>query len=426
MAISLLKDFKQKQKVSLTPSLKKSIDLLQLSRYELIQRIDQEIDVNPFIEKEEITDDLDFEEGGIRTNDFDFNIAASENLRESLINQIIDIKLNAQSKEIALVIIDCLDEAGKLDEELEGINELLSFGCSHKEIENILMNVIQNLEPVGVGYRNFKECIGIQINRKVLNQDIKFICQKILFQNESDDIEIIKSELLGLGYELKDIETSISEIKSCDLSPGLNYGDINYIVPDLKIRLEKNLLSVNFVTDNFPKIKIDSDLIQNTVSQLKKNPNISLSEKIQEAKWLISSVNKRNDTVLRVGELICKKQISFLAENPLKINPLSNKQLSEELELHPSTVSRILRSKYIDTPKGIISLKSLLASSVSKTRSVTPLQLMQLIEIAIRDEKAPKSDNKIAFDLNKRGFNLARRTISKYRKKLNIPSSRNR
>ena len=127
MAISLLKDFKQKQKVSLTPSLKKSIDLLQLSRYELIQRIDQEIDVNPFIEKEEITDDLDFEEGGIRTNDFDFNIAASENLRESLINQIIDIKLNAQSKEIALVIIDCLDEAGKLDEELEGINELLSF-----------------------------------------------------------------------------------------------------------------------------------------------------------------------------------------------------------------------------------------------------------------------------------------------------------
>ena len=149
MAISLLKDFKQKQKVSLTPSLKKSIDLLQLSRYELIQRIDQEIDVNPFIEKEEITDDLDFEEGGIRANDFDFNIAASENLRESLINQIIDIKLNAQSKEIALVIIDCLDEAGKLDEELEGIDELLSFSCSHKEIENILMNVIQNLEPIG-------------------------------------------------------------------------------------------------------------------------------------------------------------------------------------------------------------------------------------------------------------------------------------
>jgi RNA polymerase sigma-54 factor len=129
---------------------------------------------------------------------------------------------------------------------------------------------------------------------------------------------------------------------------------------------------------------------------------------------------------MQVGELICKRQISFLQDNPLKINPLSNKSLSDELGLHPSTVSRILRSKYIDTPKGIIPLKSLLVSSVSKTRDVTPLQLMQLIESIIENEKKPKSDNKIAIELNKRGFNLARRTITKYRKKLNIASSRNR
>ena len=160
--------------------------------------------------------------------------------------------------------------------------------------------------------------------------------------------------------------------------------------------------------------------------ELKKNPNKEISEKIQDAKWLLSSVKKRNDTVRDVGELICKKQISFLEENPLKINPLTNKELSEELGIHPSTVSRILRSKYIDTPKGIIPLKSLLVSSVSKTRSVTPLQLMQLIDNIIKEEKIPKSDNKISLELNKKGFNLARRTITKYRKKLNIPSSRNR
>ena len=112
--------------------------------------------------------------------------------------------------------------------------------------------------------------------------------------------------------------------------------------------------------------------------------------------------------------------------NTSKINPLTNKELSEELGIHPSTVSRILRSKYIDTPKGIIPLKSLLVSSVSKTRSVTPLQLMQLIDNIIKEEKIPKSDNKILLELNKKGFNLARRTITKYRKKLNIPSSRNR
>ena len=161
-------------------------------------------------------------------------------------------------------------------------------------------------------------------------------------------------------------------------------------------------------------------------NELKKNPNKELAEKIQDAKWLISSVKKRNDTIFKVGELICKKQISFFGENPLKINPLSNKELAEELNLHPSTISRILRSKYIDTPKGIMLLKSLLVSSVSRTRSVTPLQLMQLIKNIINEERSPKSDNKIAVELNKRGFNLARRTITKYRKKLNLPSSRDR
>ena len=180
------------------------------------------------------------------------------------------------------------------------------------------------------------------------------------------------------------------------------------------------------MTDNFPKIKIDEELLKKVNTELKRNPNKELLEKIQNARWLVSSVKKRNDTVFKVGELICKKQISFFGENPLKINPLSNKELADELELHPSTISRILRSKYIDTPKGIMLLKSLLVSSVSKTRSVTPLQLMQLIQTIIEEEKKPKSDNRIAIELNKKGFNLARRTITKYRKKLNLPSSRNR
>ena len=222
------------------------------------------------------------------------------------------------------------------------------------------------------------------------------------------------------------IDKAIHEIKSCDLSPGLNFERTNFVIPDIRIRLENNELYTDFVTDNFPKIKIDEDLLDSMSQELKKIPNKELAEKIQDAKWLISSVKKRNDTIFKVGELICKKQISFFGENPLKINPLSNKELAEELNLHPSTISRILRSKYIDTPKGIMLLKSLLVSSVSKTRNVTPLQLMQLIKNIISEEKNPKSDNKIALELNKRGFNLARRTITKYRKKLNFPSSRNR
>ena len=424
MAISLIKEFKQKQKISLTPLLKKSIDLLQLSRYELIQKIDQEIEINPFVEKE-ITDDFEFDEN-YNDADFDFNLAAVENLRESLINQVNDLSLNDEQKEIALIIVECIDESGQLLDELDEIEEMLSYKYSISDISNVLKDIVQKLEPIGVGFRDFKECIKIQINSKKFNHKIKALCQEILSQNGSESLEEIINTFQKRGYAVKDIEKAMNEIKSCDLSPGLNYENTNYIIPDLKIELKEKSLSVNFINDTFPKIKIDHDLIEKTNTQLKNNPNKELADKIQDAKWLLSSIKKRNDTVMQVGELICKRQISFLQDNPLKINPLSNKSLSDELGLHPSTVSRILRSKYIDTPKGIIPLKSLLVSSVSKTRDVTPIQLMQLIESIIENEKKPKSDNKIAIELNKRGFNLARRTITKYRKKLNIASSRNR
>ena len=422
MAISLIKEFKQKQKVSLTPQLKKSIDLLQLSRYELIQKIDNEIESNPFIEKEDF-DDFEFK---ANPDDFDFEISASESLRQNLINQIEDLGLDENSRRIALLIIDSIDESGQLHDGLDELEAMMDYQFNFYDIEVVLKNIIHNLEPAGIGYRNFKECIKIQISKKKLSQNIKAIVDRILDQNKSDDLESIRNDLISSGFEKNKIDSAIHEIKSCDLSPGLNYEETNFVIPDIKIRLDKSQLYTDFVTDNFPKIKIDEELLKKVNTELKRNPNKELLEKIQNARWLVSSVKKRNDTVFRVGELICKKQISFFGENPLKINPLSNKELADELELHPSTISRILRSKYIDTPKGIMLLKSLLVSSVSKTRSVTPLQLMQLIQNIIEEEKKPKSDNRIAIELNKKGFNLARRTIAKYRKKLNLPSSRNR
>ena len=120
MAISLIKEFKQKQKISLTPLLKKSIDLLQLSRYELIQKIDREIEINPFVEKE-ISEDFDINEN-YNDSSFDFNVAAVENLRDTLINQINDLRLDINDKEIALTIIDCIDESGQLIDDIDEIN----------------------------------------------------------------------------------------------------------------------------------------------------------------------------------------------------------------------------------------------------------------------------------------------------------------
>ena len=147
-------------------------------------------------------------------------------------------------------------------------------------------------------------------------------------------------------------------------------------------------------------------------------------QKINDAKWLLSSVKKRNDTVKNVGEYICTKQIAFFEDNPLKLNTLSNKEIADEIGVHPSTVSRILRNKYIDTPKGVMPLKALLLTSVSKTRDISATQLMKLIKDIVNSENKPKSDKKIAIELNKIGDRLARRTISKYIKKKKNQSSK--
>ena len=145
-----------------------------------------------------------------------------------------------------------------------------------------------------------------------------------------------------------------------------------------------------------------------------------------DAKWLIRAINRRNETVQNVGTLICKMQSDFLLNISSELKPITNIEIAKELKISASTVSRILRSKYIQTPKGAVSMKSLLANSVSKTRKVTPIQLMEEIQKIIANEPRKLSDQKISDMLNMRGYNLARRTIAKYRKKVNIPSSRNR
>ena len=206
----------------------------------------------------------------------------------------------------------------------------------------------------------------------------------------------------------------------------MNYGTTEFIEADLKISFINKNFKVEFNDENFPLIKLDKDLIDSVKKESKNKKNKEIMQKINDAKWLLTSVKKRNDTVRNVGEYICSKQISFFEDNPLKLNTLSNKEIADEIGVHPSTVSRILRNKYIDTPKGIMPLKSLLVSSVSKTRDISAIQLMKLIQDIINSEKKPKSDKKITIELNKRGFSLARRTITKYRKKNNIPSSRYR
>jgi RNA polymerase sigma-54 factor len=421
MAIKLVREFKQNQQLSITPQLKKSIDLLQLSRLEIINKINNEIEENPFLKK-------DFDND--QTSNFDDmdlldNLSNDLTLQNYLEDQLQDIKLSSSEKKIAQVIIQSLEENGLLQIDLDEIEELMEFAYSVKEIKNVLVNIIHDLEPAGVGARNFKETIYIQLNKQEIPTEELEIASKILFNPQFSSFEDAESDLLQ-HYSIDVVTSTLKRIKQCSLSPGLEFESSHIIQPDLEVIPDNNQnLNVRFRKDNFPLISLDKDLEQ-LVKNKKNKANKKLKEKMGEAKWLIRAINKRNETVQNVGMLICKIQADFLSNKSAELKPISNIDLARELRISASTVSRILRSKYIQTPKGAVSMKSLLASSVSKTRKVTPMQLMEEIQKIIEGERKKLSDQKISDLLNKRGFNLARRTISKYRKKINLPNSRNR
>ena len=421
MAIKLVREFKQNQQLSITPQLKKSIDLLQLSRLEIINKINNEIEENPFLKK-------DFDND--QTSNFDDmdlldNLSNDLTLQNYLEDQLQDIKLSNSEKKIAQVIIQSLEENGLLQIDLDEIEELMEFAYSVKEIKNVLINIIHDLEPAGVGARNFKETIYIQLNKQEIPSEELEIASKILFNPQFSSFEDAESDLLQ-HYSKDAVASALKRIKQCDLSPGLEFESSHIIQPDLEVIPDNDQnLNVRFRKDNFPLISLDKDLEQ-LVKNKKNKANKELKEKMGEAKWLIRAINKRNETVQNVGMLICKIQADFLSNKSAELKPVSNIDLARELRISASTVSRILRSKYIQTPKGAVSMKSLLASSVSKTRKVTPMQLMEEIQKIIEGERKKLSDQKISDLLNKRGFNLARRTISKYRKKINLPNSRNR
>tara|TARA_Y100001970_G_scaffold8094_1_gene9245 strand:+ start:192 stop:1457 length:1266 start_codon:yes stop_codon:yes gene_type:complete len=421
MTIKLVREFKQSQQLSITPQLKKSIDLLQLSRLEIIKKIENEIEKNPFLKKD-FDHESAFEFDSIELLE---NLPNEITLQEHLKSQLQDIEISDEEKKIALVIIHSLEENGLLQIDLNEIEELMKYAYSSKEIKNVLSKIIHDLEPAGVGARNFKETIYIQLRKQKIPEMELEIANKILFNPKFINFDDAK-EHLATFYPEQAIESVLKKMKKCDLSPGLEFESTHIIQPDLELIQDNNQnLKVHFKQDKFPLISLDENL-EKLVKNKKNKASQELKEKLGEAKWFIRAISKRNETVRNVGKLICKMQADFLSNKSAELKPLSNIELAKELNISASTVSRILRSKYIQTPNGSVSMKSLLASSVSKTRKVTPIQLMEEIQNIVEGERKKLSDQRIADLLNQRGFNLARRTISKYRKKINLPNSRNR
>ena len=420
MAIKLVREFQQKQQVAITPQLKKSIDLLQLSRVEIINKIHAEAEDNPFLIKE-LKEDVSFDH--YNNNDgLLSNLAEIVTLQNSLESQVNDLNLSKSQQEIAMTLIQSLDESGLLQLNSEELEDLFKHRIQVDKILDVLINIIHNCEPAGIGARDFKELISLQLKRKNLGQRQLQLINEILYNPNFNDFKEAQNELQKT-FPPEEINIALDLIKSCDLSPGLDFESTQYIQADIEIIPSEGNLTISFVEENFPKLRFDKELENLTKES---EGSIKLKEKILDAKWLIRSINKRNETVQKVGTLICQKQSKFLLNESIQLNSISNIELAKELLVSPSTISRILRSKYIQTPNGIVLMKSLLSASVSKTKKVTPMQLMEEIKEIILNSSIKLSDQKITELLNRRGFGLARRTIAKYRAMLLIPNSRKR
>jgi len=235
MAIKLVREFKQNQQLSITPQLKKSIDLLQLSRLEIINKINNEIDENPFLKKDfEVESIGSFDDASLLEN-----LPNELTLQNHLEAQLEDIRLNNAEKKIALAIIQSLEENGLLQLDLDEIEALMEYSYSIQEIKNVLRNVVQDLDPAGIGARNFKETIYIQLRKKDIPTEELEIANKILFDPKFSSFEDAQADLTKY-YSKDSIESVLEKIKKCDLSPGLEFESTYLIQPDLEVIPDSN------------------------------------------------------------------------------------------------------------------------------------------------------------------------------------------
>jgi len=415
MSIKLVAKKTLSQRVALTPSLKKSIDLLQLSKFELLERISDTCQENPFLNNLQKDNVI---------ADFSVEIPENASLQESILKQIADIIGNSLEQEIAKNLTFCLDENGFLElDSIEGLKK--SENRLNDASLNELIDTLQaNIEPAGVFARNNRENIYLQCQRRKLKSELLNLIEHLLFDFGGLDFETILNSIEN-NFSSKLIKEAILEISKCDLSPGLNFQTTREIRPDLNIKVSNSgEIDISFIKDDMPDIFFDDDLL----TDFKKAGSLNEKTKllIDQAKWFISAIDNRNKTLEKVVIYVCLFQRDFILGNRIEPSPLSNKDIAKELNISPSTVSRIIREKFILINGKNLSLKNFLIPSVSKTKKLSPNDFIQEISKVIAVSKVQLSDQKITNLLNIRGFNIARRTVAKYRNLSGLKNSRKR
>ena len=414
---------KLRQKQSIVPQQIIKSRLLELSIDELEKDLENEIQVNPVIEEKSIEESrsnnqVDSFQDQSSYELFLANIPESRDITDDLITQIDTSNLDEKSKLIGKEIVFNLDKNGFLDIELELIAD--NHNVDVEEIEQVRKEVME-LNPVGVGSKDLKEYLTFQIG------DSNALSNKIVKNYFDDFLNQDKDKIKQhINCTDKEIDEAFSFISDQNFSPILdNDLGIENVLPDaiVKEKEDKWLILINDRLLN--KYQISQDYLDAAMnSNSSKEEKTFLKNHISDAQNILDTLNYRSNTLKDVIEQILLVQGNFLSNKSEFLNPLKLEDIANKIDKDISSISRVVKNKYIDTPIGLISLKSLFSNALTKksgkTASTNELKKVMLEIIDAEDKKSPLSDSDIVEKLNEKDFLIARRTVAKYRKLLDI------
>lgn len=476
MKIGLQQSVRLGQELRINPRLYQAMDLLYMPLLDLQQHLKQELVANPFLELVEPTEDgmegeqenettedenevdwedilLDGYETGGRREEYEEReyyeptAVATRDLYDHLRDQIALLRLDPRQIVIAEEIIGNIDDTGFLTCELEAIVESLNAFLQSEDAKaagfegeeplrmeeaEAVLAVIHGLDPAGIGARDLRECLLLQLGDQDMGNSLVYdIVDKHFDQLVNHRWAEISKEL---GVSPQEVQSAADEISKLDPKPGLQYsaGEGNYIIADLVVEKVDNDYIVFHNDTALPRLRLSRSYreVARDKAKFKGENKEFISNKLNNANWMLQAIEQRRQTMLKVMNFIVDRQRDFFEEGIEHLKPLTLREVAEVINMHESTVSRVTNQKYVQTPRGVFPLKFFFSSGLSTDsgEDVSARGIKARIQklVGEEDTKKPLTDQTIVDILKREGINIARRTVAKYRDQLGILSARMR
>lgn len=421
---------RQTQKLAMTQKLQQSIQILQYTTEDLIDYIDNQALENPLLEVEYPSYSSGYAKPRDASGEEVDYLSQIPDTSISLFEHLLDqVHLNYRDtylRQLVLYLVEYIDLNGFLQITLEEAAE--KTGGSMVQLLDAL-TLIQQLDPAGVGARNLQECLMLQTERDNAAPHLAYV---VLEENFNELVDRKWENIAKhFGITLSDVQEIFDYIQGLTPTPGAVYGSTEglFIIPDLTVKVKEQDVQVLSNRKSMPKVKFQ----QNYFARMEKSqdPEVIkyLKDKQQDYEWLKKTIQQRGDTIYRVGEAIVARQKAFFLNNDRPLKPLTLKDISEELGIHESTVSRAVNGKYLETDFGVFELKSFFSKKIgAETNDRSSNDAKHLLQELVNqeDKSKPLSDQKLTELMKEKGVNISRRTVAKYRDALTIPDSTKR